>query len=259
MARETSRKAFDRLLQSAADRQHQLAKRMPIHTVPAKIDFRRFGFGGLCLLVALIMFAVQEYQTMVGQPQSWIGGTLWLSAIVALAVFGIWLWDRTATTHWVLRLLLSLLVCLLAISTGYGPIRRQYVVEHSKTVPSTTSTGNNTDTKLNEILGLITNQNEQQQFLAQYPLGYTIFDVDYISGAYTPYQVRQGLEEYEFNFRPVQIIENTPTRISIRLPEVVKNGKPLFTNATIGGDKESMKHFGAGNGFSNGTNQVLGT
>ena len=113
--------------------------------------------------------------------------------------------------------------------------------------------------KLNEIENLIKNQDEQQKFLSQYPLGYTIFQLDSVTGAVTPYQARQGLEAYEFNFKTAEIVENTATRISIRLPEVLKDGKPLFTNAIIGGDKKTMEEYGAGYTFGDGFLQVLGT
>jgi hypothetical protein len=113
--------------------------------------------------------------------------------------------------------------------------------------------------KLNEIVNLIKNQDEQQKFLSQYPLGYTIFQLDSVTGAMTPYQARQGLEAYEFNFKTAGIVENTATRISIQLPEVLKDGKPLFKNATIGGDKKSMEEYGAGYIFSDGPIGVLGS
>jgi hypothetical protein len=113
--------------------------------------------------------------------------------------------------------------------------------------------------KLNEIVNLIKNQDEQQKFLSQYPLGYTIFQLDSVTGAVTPYQARQGLEAYEFNFKTAEIVENTATRISIQLPEVLKDGKPLFKNAIIGGDKKTMEEYGAGYMFGDASLGVLGT
>ncbi len=45
--------------------------------------------------------------------------------------------------------------------------------------------------------------------LDKYPLGYVIFDTDYVTSAATPLETRRGLEAYQFDFRPVRITQNT--------------------------------------------------
>jgi len=93
--------------------------------------------------------------------------------------------------------------------------------------------------------------------LDQYPLGYVIFDTDYVTSAVTPLETRRGLEAYQFDFRKVQIVENTASRIAIQLPDVIKNQTPLLTNARIGGDKITMQRFGAGYMFSDGPDMIM--
>ena len=123
---------------------------MPPHTTPPKTNFWRFEFPGLCLLIAAIMFAYQEYQVMVGQSPSWTGGLGWLIVTVSLAVLGIWMWDRTANTHWSIRLILSFVISGAAALLGYGPIRRQYLIEHSS------SSRDVADIDDKQFIGLIT-------------------------------------------------------------------------------------------------------
>jgi len=92
--------------------------------------------------------------------------------------------------------------------------------------------------------------------LNTYPLGYVIFDTDTVSGAVTPKVTQQGLEAYQFDFRPVRILENTRSRIAIALPDVLKNHRTLMTGAQIGGDRATMQQFGAGYMFSDGSAQI---
>jgi hypothetical protein len=92
--------------------------------------------------------------------------------------------------------------------------------------------------------------------LNTYPLGYVIFDMDTVSGAVTPMETRRGMEAYQFDFRPVRILENTPTRITIQLPDVLKNHVSLVTGARIGGDRATMQKFGSGYLFSDGKDQI---
>ena len=103
------------------------------------------------------------------------------------------------------------------------------------------------------------NNDEQQKLLLQYPLGYTIFEVDSVTSAVTPLQARQGLEAYEFNFAKVRITEDNSTHISMQLPDVLKDGKPILTDAQISGDKLTMLRYGAGYFFGDGSISVLGT
>jgi pyrimidine deaminase RibD-like protein len=102
----------------------------PMGTAQAKSTFRRFGFAGLCLALAIIMFAYQEYQASVGQSPSWSAALGWLIAAYVLAIICIWMWDRTAETHWVVRSLLSLATLAFLTLIGGTPILRQYRLEH---------------------------------------------------------------------------------------------------------------------------------
>jgi hypothetical protein len=52
-----------------------------------------------------------------------------------------------------------------------------------------------------------------------------------VTGAVTPYETRGGLEAYAFDFRPVHVIENTATNVSMQLPGVFKDGKVLLSGA----------------------------
>jgi hypothetical protein len=116
-----------------------------------------------------------------------------------------------------------------------------------------------TDASVAEIYRWIKNKDVQEHWLAQFPLGYTIFDVNAVTGVVTPYDARQGLEDFEFDYRPVRIVENTSRRISIALPSVYKDGKPYLTGAEIGGDKATMQMYGAGYAFTKGDNMIWGT
>lgn len=78
-----------------------------------------------------------------------------------------------------------------------------------------------------------------------------------VTGAVTPYEMRRGLEAYQFDFRPVHVIENTTTHVSMQLPDVFKDGKLLLSGAVIGGDKHSMNAWSSGAMFSDGDGQVF--
>ena len=58
-----------------------------------------------------------------------------------------------------------------------------------------------------------------------------VLDTDMVTGAVTPYETRGGLEAYAFDFRPVHVIENTATNVSMQLPGVFKDGKVLLSGA----------------------------
>jgi len=95
--------------------------------------------------------------------------------------------------------------------------------------------------------------------LNTYPLGYVIFDMDTVTGAVAPSETRRGLEAYQFDFRPVRILENTPTHIAIELPDLLKNHQLILTGAGISGDRATMQQFGAGYAFSDGEHQIMAT
>ena len=99
-------------------------------TQPQQTTFKRFGFSGLCFLVALVTFSVNRGCSSVNAAPSWIEGAAWFCLVAALLVAGIWLWNKTADRHVVLRILLSVAaVCVVAL-LGYKPIREQYRREH---------------------------------------------------------------------------------------------------------------------------------
>jgi hypothetical protein len=59
--------------------------------------------------------------------------------------------------------------------------------------------------------------------------------VDYVSSFMTPYETREGLERFQFDFRPVRITKNTSDRIQIQLPDLIKDKKLMATGVKTGG------------------------
>jgi hypothetical protein len=93
--------------------------------------------------------------------------------------------------------------------------------------------------------------------LREFPLGYVIFDMDTVTGAVTPLEMRRGLEVYQFDFRPVKVIENSANRFRASMPEIYKDHKLLLSGGEIGGDKATMQAFSAGMMFQDGNDGVL--
>jgi hypothetical protein len=192
-------------------------------------------------VVGIVFFALQAD----GVDMSWqFSVFVYLACAVALA----WTTLRHAvpsqkrTTKYGLMAAMFLTVTLLgAIGTT-----KEYRKEHSPD-------------KQVEVLQEIKFLDKQQKFLEEFPLGYTIFDVNSVSGAVDPLEARQGLEAYEFDFRDVKILENTPEGFAIQLPSITKNGKYLLTNPRIGGDRASMLTYGSGYTFGDQSKIVLAT
>ena len=93
-----------------------------------------------------------------------------------------------------------------------------------------------TQTEIKELLKGLGDSINTSKLLAEYPLGYVIFDVNYTNEVF-PYQ-RQGLEKYEFNWSVVRIMKNTADRIELRLPDMrLKDGTAAVTNVVTGGRK----------------------
>jgi hypothetical protein len=88
--------------------------------------------------------------------------------------------------------------------------------------------------KLDEITKLLKSQGGKDKLLEKYPLGYVIFDLDYVTSAVTPLETRKGLEAYQYDFRPVKVLENTNDRISIQLPDLIKDKKVILQGRTGG-------------------------
>jgi hypothetical protein len=132
------RQNLERLLQSAYDCQHQsellsmpkpaLADNKGAQVPP--VFSRRFGFAGLCFLTSFLLFAAQMFYSVIGSPPSWIGAVVCLSATALLIIIGIWFWDRSAVSHWIVRSISTVVVLALAIGIGFSPIRKQYLAEH---------------------------------------------------------------------------------------------------------------------------------
>jgi len=91
--------------------------------------------------------------------------------------------------------------------------------------------------KLDAIEKLLKAQGGEDKLLKKYPLGYVVFDVDFVTNAVTPLEARKGLEAYQYDFRPVRITQNTADRIAIRLPDLIKDKKLVLTGGETGGWK----------------------
>ena len=106
--------------------------------------------------------------------------------------------------------------------------------------------------KLDEIERLLKDGGKKDDLLTKYPLGYIIFEVDSVTKAVTPLEARQGLENYQFDFRPVGIVENTADRIAVRMPDLIKDKKVMATGAVTGGWKRVGNLGGASVGDAQG-------
>lgn len=92
---------------------------------------RRFGFAGLCLVLALVCFGIQQGCASVNAEPSWAAGTFWFGASAVLLMAAVWLWDRSANRHLVLRIGFTMLALVVVAGFSYGPIVRQYRREHT--------------------------------------------------------------------------------------------------------------------------------
>lgn len=108
---------------------------------PSKL--RRFGFSGLSFLCGLVIFSVQQFYQVVGQPPSWIAALAWIAIATGLMVLGVWFWDRSAKQHWTIKIIISVGVVLTLGLMSYGPVKRQYISEHQ---PSATKSQISTPT-----------------------------------------------------------------------------------------------------------------
>jgi hypothetical protein len=92
--------------------------------------------------------------------------------------------------------------------------------------------------KLDEITNLLKAQGGEDKLLKKYPLGYVVFNLDYVTNAVTPFQTRQGLERFQYDFRPVRVLRNTDDQIAIQLPDLIENKKVILTGNQTGGTKK---------------------
>jgi hypothetical protein len=110
---------------------------------------------------------------------------------------------------------------------------------------------------IDKLAKQLDSQDEQHKFLEQFPLGYVVFETDAVTGSFTPTGARQGLEAYAFNFQKAKVVENTQTKITIRLPDVMKNGKTILSGNDISGDKVTMMAYSAGSMFTDDDNYMV--
>jgi len=107
-----------------------LSPSMQLSETSAPSRFRRFGFPGLCFLIAFICWAIQKGDAAVNPTPNWLVGLLWYSLATILAVLGIWFWNQTAKRHIVLRISASVLVLALMFWLAFGPLKQEYLREH---------------------------------------------------------------------------------------------------------------------------------
>jgi len=67
---------------------------------------------------------------MVGAQASWAAGLTWFCIATGLMIGGVWLWDRSANQHWLIRTSISIALFLLMTLWSYPGIQRQYLTEH---------------------------------------------------------------------------------------------------------------------------------
>lgn len=106
-------------------------------TMPSenKLSLPKFGFAGLCLLMGLVTFAIQQGCAATGTAPSWMWGTVWFCLAIGLVVLAIWFWDQTASHHWLRKLVIASIVSAIMMFFSYIPIAKQYRAEHAKILP----------------------------------------------------------------------------------------------------------------------------
>jgi hypothetical protein len=96
----------------------------------------------------------------------------------------------------------------------------------------------------------------QETLRERYPLGFTIFQIGYTNEVKTD-EGRSYLKDYEFDSSVVRLLKNTQQQIELRLPDVKRNGKAIFTNAIIGGPKAINPESLSGVMFSDGSHRIF--
>jgi hypothetical protein len=120
--------------------------------------------------------------------------------------------------------------------------------------PNTSIVGNNNtvnigdpkvSARLDEITRLLKAQGEgatPEKLLRKYPLGYVIFDVDYTNSVF-PYHT-QALDNWEFDWSVVNISENDPKMLVIRMPDVRRKGGSTFLRNVSLANPKKIGFFG---------------
>jgi hypothetical protein len=97
------------------------------------------------------------------------------------------------------------------------------------------------DAKLDEIRDLLRQSgypDNPSKLLQKYPLGYTIYDLTYVSQV-TPYEKLSVLNDYEVDWSQAKVIQNTQDKIALRLPDLKrKDGRTVISGLSTGGSKK---------------------
>ncbi len=89
-----------------------------------------FGFSGLCLLLGIATFAIQQGCSVTGAATSWVWGGVWFLIAIILVVTAIWFWDTAATHHWIRKSIATVLAITVMGVFSYIPTAKQYRAEH---------------------------------------------------------------------------------------------------------------------------------
>lgn len=85
---------------------------------------------------------------------------------------------------------------------------------------------------------------EEKKWLKQYPYGYAKIQMNAVTGAVVPLRVLKGKRSYSFAFQKVRVIENTHSKVTLQLPDILdENGIVRASQLTISGDPRSVESF----------------
>ena len=97
------------------------------------------------------------------------------------------------------------------------------------------------EAKLDEIRDLLRQRgypDNPSKLLQKYPLGYTIYDLTYVSQV-IPYEKLSVLNDYEVDWSQAKVIQNTQDKIALRLPDLKrKDGRTVISGLLTGGPKK---------------------
>lgn len=91
---------------------------------------------------------------------------------------------------------------------------------------------------------------EARKWLARFPLGFAIFDIDTVTNNCIPRLVRSGNgRHFNFGFQTAKVLENDSQRVTLQLPELWSDGRRLIGAGTASGDPRTMEAYGGGYGY----------
>jgi len=93
--------------------------------------------------------------------------------------------------------------------------------------------------KLDSLTALLISQDEQRTLLQRFPLGFTTFSTNQVTGAVTPIQARAGLDSVSFDYSKVRVTQS-PNALSVQLPDIFRDGKPLQRNVKVTGLRDLL-------------------